>query len=259
MSASEGQRPAPPDAPETLPPLSPSAAMRWDVVRRRLPPEPGDVLEIGCGRGGTAARLLPLAGSLVAIEPDAASFAAASAVIGHRSTVLNIDSGALPADWTFDTVCAFEVLEHLEDDRAAFADWAGRLRPGGTILISVPAHAVRMGAADVLVGHFRRYDTADVQRLMEQAGLVDIDIALYGFPFGYAMETGRNLIARRKLRQRSLPDSRAQRTAASGRLLQPGRGVSGALATLASWPMIRCQRFFPNHGPGLVASARRPV
>ena len=49
------------------------------------------------------------------------------------------DLSELAAGETFDLVCAFEVLEHIEDDDAALTEWRARVRPGGRLLLSVPA------------------------------------------------------------------------------------------------------------------------
>ncbi|MEL7157397.1 MAG: methyltransferase domain-containing protein, partial [Actinomycetota bacterium] len=56
-------------------------------------------------------------------------------------------------DTRFDYVMAFEVLEHITDDRAALEEWLRRLRPGGRVLFSVPAHQRKYGDADRAVGH----------------------------------------------------------------------------------------------------------
>ena len=55
-------------------------------------------------------------------------------------------------------MCAFEVLEHIDDDALALKQWREYLRPSGWLLLSVPAHQDQYGAADELVGHYRRYD-----------------------------------------------------------------------------------------------------
>lgn len=243
---------------KSLPPLTPNANLRWDVVSRLLPKAPGDLLEIGCGRGGFAARLARRATRLVAIEPDEQCFARACNNLSEQATVLNIMSDALPPSWTFDTICAFEVLEHIEDDRAALAEWVGRLRPGGTILLSVPAFQERMSHCDILAGHFRRYDPALMQARLKEAGLVDIELELYGFPLGLVLENLRNRIAKKRLARSLVPDDYAARTAGSGRLFQPDRGLVGSLVMAGSVPPVLLQRLFPNRGVGLVAKACRP-
>ncbi|WP_432993500.1 class I SAM-dependent methyltransferase [Dactylosporangium sp. CA-233914] len=239
---------------DTSPPLSLNAWLRLDVVARLLPGGPADVLEIGCGQGGFGARLARRY-HYVGIEPDPASFAVASRRIPGRARNIRLEE---LEPGRYDIVCAFEVLEHLEDDAAAVAAWAERLRPGGRLLLSVPAHQHRYGPADELVGHYRRYDPAALRALLAGAGLEEIEIVHYGMPLGYLLEAGRNRIARRRLATVDAA-SAEQRSAASGRLLQPERRLRGLAHRWATAPFRLAQRLAPGTGPGLVAVAfRRP-
>jgi SAM-dependent methyltransferase len=159
-------------------------------------------------------------------------------------------------DETFDLVCAFEVLEHIEDDSAALGEWTARLRPGGWLLLSVPAHQHRFGPADELVGHFRRYDPSVMTALLASCGFTDSTIRLYGMPLGYLLEAGRNAVGRRRLASVATK-SAAERTAGSGRLLQPSSGsMRGAATRWATAPFRMAQRAFPATGPGMVVRAR---
>lgn len=250
--------PPPALARQTLPPLTPNASLRWDVVSRLLPACAGAVLEVGCGRGAAAARIARIATRMVACEPDARSFAVAKANIGSVATIHNCTSVDLPPSDRFDTVCAFEVLEHIEDDAAALAEWHAKLRPGGNLLLSVPAWKKRFGAADRMVGHIRRYEVAEMREKLAAAGFIDIHIELYGFASGHLLETFRNIAAARLLARGGAKMDIAERTAGSGRLLQPTRGLSGMVAGVAARPLVWLQRLFPNRGVGLVARARRP-
>jgi SAM-dependent methyltransferase len=149
----------------------------------------------------------------------------------------------------FDLVCAFEVLEHLADDRAALRSWRALVRPGGHLLISVPAHAARFGPADDAVGHYRRYEPAALRSLLTESGLGNVRLVMYGAPLGYLIEAGRN----RSLARQTNALSREQRTAASGRLLQPRRPVVAAVTAAAVAPFAVVQRAFPRRGVGIVA------
>jgi len=80
-------------------------------------------------------------------------------------------------DERFDLVCAFEVLEHIEDDAAAVKEWSSRLRAPGWLLLSVPAHQDRYGPFDEMVGHFRRYDPAAMTALLAGCGFTGIQYA----------------------------------------------------------------------------------
>ena len=253
-------QPVPPPAepaarPSPGAPLTPNAWLRYDVVTRMLPAGVRDVLEVGCGQGALGARLAQRYDYL-GLEPDQASCAVAQRRIkaAGRGEVRNIGVDALgPAQ--FDLVCAFEVLEHIDDDAAAVRQWAARLRPGGWLLLSVPAHQRRYGPADELVGHFRRYDPAAITALLASCGLTDIDVRQYGFPLGYALEAARNVISRRRLAAASTR-SVAERTAASGRLLQPASRARGAAAQYGTAPFRLLQRGFTGTGTGLVVLAR---
>lgn len=248
----------------TLPPLSPNGWLRWSVVSRLLPPADSAlrVLEVGCGQGGFAARLAQRY-SYVGVEPDATSCAAAQqrlALAGGHGEVRRGDLSVVGPDETFDLVCAFEVIEHIEDDHAAMRSWVSHLRPGGTLLLSTPAWQKRFGAADELVGHYRRYDPPVLESLLRDAGLVDVELVHFGAPLGYLLEAGRNAVGKRRLAAGAgVAASKAERSDASGRTLQPSTSITAAAARLGTLPFRGLQRALPGVGPGLVARARKPL
>jgi SAM-dependent methyltransferase len=70
---------------------------------------------------------------------------------------------ALPyGDAAFDLVAAFDVIEHAEDDDAAFAELSRVAMPGAMLLVSVPLHPARWTSFDKLVGHGRRYEPPEL-------------------------------------------------------------------------------------------------
>ena len=253
--ASASPAPEPSGGVSAVAPLTPNAWLRYDLVERMLPAGVTDVLEIGCGQGSLGARLAQRYRYL-GLEPDRASWEVARErmrAAGHGE-VRNITSGELGTE-RFDLVCAFEVLEHIEDDAAAVKQWAARLRGRGWLLLSTPALQRRYGPADELVGHFRRYDPPAMAALLNGCGLDQVEIRQYGFPLGYLLETARNTIARRQLAA-AADTSAAERTAGSGRFLQPSGRARGAATQWGTAPFRLLQRAFPHTGPGLVARAR---
>jgi SAM-dependent methyltransferase len=245
-----------------LPPLTVMATLRWDIVSRFLDTiaPVGSVLEIGAGQGAVGVRLAQRSGRYVGVEPDATSHAVAVQRIRAGSSggdVVHGDSSLVSPEALFDLVCAFEVLEHIDDDVAALRDWSSRIRPGGHLLISVPAWQRRFGPMDELVGHFRRYDPEHLRGVLAAAGFVETVERLYGFPLGYALESTRNLMAQRRSRQS--PTSMAERTSTSGRLFQPSRPAFGAAISAVTAPFRALQRTAPGTGVGIVALARRPA
>ncbi|MCW2523656.1 MAG: methyltransferase type 11 [Frankiales bacterium] len=242
-----------------LPALPPNARLRWSVVGRVVEDlNPGSVLEIGCGLGSFGARLAARSDYL-GVEPDPTSFAVAKSRIEPAGgVVLNETSDALEPERQFDLVCAFEVLEHLEDDTAAVESWTRFIRPGGHLVLSMPAWPDRYNAWDTLVGHYRRYSPSEVHRLLEGQGLREVHVVVYGWPLGYALEAVRSKVAVRKQDPAETEDvPMAKRTAGSGRILQP-KAAAGKLVETMVVPFTQLQRLRPSAGTGLVAVARRP-
>ena len=249
---------APAKETDPLPPLAIRAWLRYDVVKRVIGGlDPSTALEIGCGQGAFGARL---AGDVkyLGVEPDDSSYRVACSRIEPRGgTVLQGFHSVVPQGSTFDLVCAFEVLEHIEDDSGALAEWVPLVRPGGHLALSVPAFQERFGAMDTHAGHFRRYSPAELEARLVEAGLTDVKITVYAWPLGYALEAVRNRIATKKLEEAG-EASVEQLTAGSGRYLQPNGRLVGALVNAVTVPFRYLQRVRPNAGTGLVAVARRP-
>lgn len=241
------------------PPLAPRAWLRWDRVETLLAGiRPASVLEIGCGQGAFGARLARRADYL-GVEPDRAAYEVARARIepaGGR--VLHGTHEAVPPGSTYDLVCFFEVLEHMQDDTTMLKVWAELARPGGHVLLSVPAFARRFGPSDVHSGHYRRYDPETLREALLAAGLVEPRVVVYGWPLGYALEAVRNRVEGKRLAAMGESPTPGQLTAASGRTGQPARPVVAAATAAGTLPFRYLQRLTTRRGTGLVALARRP-
>lgn len=251
-----------------LPPLSPSAALRWGVVGPLVSDvDPTRVLEVGCGMGAFGARFSRRA-EYVGVEPDGKSCEIARSRIAPlggqviRGTLEDADTGS-----GFDLVCAFEVLEHQEQDVSALRNWIARGRPGGSVLVSVPAWPERFGPADRWVGHYRRYSPEDLTAVMTEAGCIRVQTVLYGWPLGLVLDRGRHLLAARageggrpdpKQRPGVPAPSLMERTAKSGRLMQPGPRL-GAIVGPVTAPFVALQKLRPRSGSGVVALGSLPA
>jgi SAM-dependent methyltransferase len=239
------------------PPLTLHGWLRYDVVASALDrlEGVGSVLEIGAGEGAMGARLAQRY-AYVGLEPDRRSFLKAQERLTRigRGEVLNGSIELLPAGRTFDLVCAFEVLEHIEDDCAALRDWQALVRSGGWLMISVPAWRSRFGAADRSAGHWRRYDPHEVEDVLIRADFRGPRVWLYGFPLGNVLQPMWNLLARNSPADAPM----AERTAKSGRWFQPPEAL-GFLTQALSAPFRLAQRPFTDsrRGTGVVAVAQR--
>jgi 2-polyprenyl-3-methyl-5-hydroxy-6-metoxy-1,4-benzoquinol methylase len=87
----------------------------------------------------------------------------------------------LPKDAdTFDAVLALDVVEHLDDDRAAIARLAQLVHHGGWLVLSVPALPELFSEFDQIQGHRRRYQPQTLRAAFEGSGLADLDIFWWG-------------------------------------------------------------------------------
>lgn len=148
---------------------------RRDILSRYLTrygnlPKHARILEIGCGTGHNLP-MLGAFGHIDAIEIDPAARDIASARLGKPvgeaplPELTGVDRGA------YDLIAVLDVVEHIDDDVAALRAMAGCLRPGGKILITVPAHQWMWSAHDVVNHHHRRYSKKTLAAAIERAGL----------------------------------------------------------------------------------------
>jgi SAM-dependent methyltransferase len=149
---------------------------------------PERLLDVGSA-DGPSVRWMRRHGTAFTVDVDPRGLAAGRSA---RASAL-----ALPfADGVFDVVGAFDVIEHCEPEEQAVAELARVLRPGGTLLASVPAYQWAWTAHDVRAGHHRRYTRARLVRALEGAGL-EVRRATYGFaavfPFFAAERLARRL------------------------------------------------------------------
>jgi len=133
-------------------------------------PKDARILEIGCGTGHNLPMLAQF-GTVEAIEIDPAAREIASQRLGKP-----VGAAPLPAltgveRGAYDLVAVLDVVEHIEDDVAALKAMAECLKPGGKILITVPAHQWLWSAHDTVNHHHRRYSKASLAKAIGAAGL----------------------------------------------------------------------------------------
>jgi SAM-dependent methyltransferase len=173
-------------------------ALLAPALERAAAPAARRLLDAGCGTGFNLVALARHGRATgVDLSPEALAFCRARGVRAARGTLL-----ALPfADAAFDVVTSFDVIYHewVPDDRAALAELARVLRPGGLLLVRVPALEALRGAHDAEVLTRRRYTRGELERLAAACGL-RVRRATYGnallLPLLFARRTLDRLLAR---------------------------------------------------------------
>jgi SAM-dependent methyltransferase len=139
-----------------------------DVLRALpLPPEPA-LLDAGCGGGRNLVELARI-GSVSAIEPSAPAYEKARARNIGRVLQARIEEMPFP-DRSFDVVTCLDVIEHVRDDAAGLATLRRVTRPGGFLVVTVPAYGWLWSEHDRVNHHFRRYDRRSLERVATGAG-----------------------------------------------------------------------------------------
>ena len=136
---------------------------------KRYPPADGPIFDLGAGNGYVALALEQAGWPTIAIEPSAAGAAnAASRGVAH------VVCGGLPsvafAARTAGAIGLFDVLEHIETDRAFLVSLRPYLKDRGRLYLTVPAYQWLWSSSDVHGGHFRRYTRSALRHTLEAAG-----------------------------------------------------------------------------------------
>ena len=160
-----------------------------ELIRREArPPADAKVLEIGCGTGHNLAMLGEF-GHVEALELDDEARAVSERRLGRKVMSAPLPELAGVPERHYDLIGAFDVIEHIEDDAAALASIAARLKPGGKLVVAVPAHQWMWSAHDVVNHHKRRYSKRSLRRLVESSPMRLINIGYFNsllFPLAVA-------------------------------------------------------------------------
>ncbi len=142
------------------------------------------ILEVGAGAGRITA-LTAAAGchyELLAIEPSPHFFG----LLQHRAgglpgtILLQTETAKMQPDYAahFDSVYSVHVMEHIEDDRQFLEEMLALTRPGGNVIILVPAVPFLFSELDRNIGHYRRYNKKMIRGLIRDLP-VEIDHLAY--------------------------------------------------------------------------------
>ena len=138
-----------------------------DLIRRdaQLPPD-ARILEIGCGTGHNLAMLAGF-GHVDGLELDDEAREISEKRLGRKIMRSPLPELSEVADKSYDLIGAFDVIEHIDDDQAALAAIATKLKPGAKFVMTVPAHPWMWTAHDVANHHKRRYSKRALRALID--------------------------------------------------------------------------------------------
>ncbi|MFT5287195.1 MAG: SAM-dependent methyltransferase [Planctomycetota bacterium] len=132
----------------------------------------GRALDLGCGMGGFLPGLDKLSSRVFPADISTSGLVYCRER-GYDGGAV-VDGYALPyADASFDLVCLFDTIEHIEDDAAVMREVARILTPGGRVFVSVPAYQFLYSNNDRIVHHHRRYTRS---MLNEVFGAADLEV-----------------------------------------------------------------------------------
>lgn len=218
------------------------------LLDRYAPGERARVLDVGCGAGATS-KVAAGNGRLLGVDLGADAVVAAQ---GRGIEVAQMDATALGAqEGVFDLAIALDMLEHVPDDAGAARELLRALRPGGSLLVTVPAYQWLWSSHDVALGHQRRYTRGRLQRLLVAQGF-EVPVC------SYIMTAVLPAAVALRLRER-LPGRRPPAEASeSGYIPIPG-WLNSMLAWLVGLDGHLAGRVPLPGGLSVVAIARRPL
>lgn len=225
-------------------------------VTRGLSPGYG-ILEVGCGTGNVL-RALTLAcpdGTVVGMDllQDGLMHARA-----RMPGALLVRGDALrpPFGGSFEVVGMFDVLEHITDDLGVLRSLHSLVAVGGALMITVPASPALWSYFDEAALHVRRYELAELNTKLQQAGFTVEYISPYMATLYPVLWLGRRIASRGDRRSATDPDRTRDLFNQELRINPIAGAVLGAVLA-QELPWLRRRRRLPA-GSSLIAIARRP-
>jgi len=168
-------------------------------ILKYIPDKKCKILDIGCGTGYVSRSIKDMGYSVDCLDIflEAIKFCIKRNA-GNEYYILNLYD--MPFSEHYDLICAFDVIEHIDDDCKVLKNIHSALKKDGQVLITVPANKNLWSKIDIYSGHKRRYTKEELRKKIEDAGF-EISRASYFmtllFPFIYIS----------RLRYKNLKDS----------------------------------------------------
>ena len=214
------------------------------------------VLEVGCGDGNTLRMLETACSGATLVGMDLFAQGLRYARRRTRAPLVRGRMEQPPFNVRFHLVGLFDVLEHLEDDRAALARLRELVEPGGALVLTVPGHRKLWSRFDEEAHHCRRYEPPDLLARLTEAGF-QVEYLTWFMVVLYPLaRVGRKAsdVIRRAGKRLGRPEGSAVATE-----IRVRPGINGVLAAILSQEgrLLR-RRWRLPFGTSLLAVARVP-
>jgi 2-polyprenyl-3-methyl-5-hydroxy-6-metoxy-1,4-benzoquinol methylase len=156
-------------------------AIASDIIHQFHLPQQAKILDIGCGTGGNLS-MLSQYGQVMGIESNELSRRIAQQKHANK---FEIHPGTMPGDLhlfanqTFDLICLFDVLEHIEQEIDTLKSIQRVMKPDARLFITVPAYCWLWSIQDHIHQHKRRYHATSLRKAGLNAGLFPERISYY--------------------------------------------------------------------------------
>ena len=226
----------------------------WFLARRRIlkaliqrvirPPKKARILEVGCGTGHNLAMLKEF-GRVEASELDRCARAVANKRLAGRVKEAKLPELSMFERNGYDLIALLDVLEHVPDDLGSLRAIHRRLKPGGALLMTVPANPWMWSAHDAAHHHFRRYTKKQLEELFLRSGL-EIQLLSYFNSLLFPLVAAARILG--KITRKDSADDKL-----------PGAAVNATLNKIFGWEAALLGRVPMPFGVSLVAVVRRPA
>jgi len=214
------------------------------LLKKYAPVPKPEILDLGCGTGVVLRELTSWA------KPT--GFDMSDLALGYcrqrdQRRLVRGDGEKLPfQDQAFDAIVGLDIFEHIKDDEAAFAESFRTLRPGGILVLSVPAFRFLWGPHDVALHHHRRYRSSEIRSRLAAAGFEPVRVG-YSVFFLFPIVVLWRIFEKRK------------KGPAKASLVKVPEWGNRFLVGIQNLEAALIERFDLPWGSSVIAVARRPL
>jgi SAM-dependent methyltransferase len=207
-------------------------------------PKKARILEVGCGTGHNLA-MLKTFGRVEASELDRCARAVANKRLPGKVKEAKLPDLSMFERNGYDLIALLDVLEHVPDDLASLRAIHRRLKPGGALLMTVPANPWMWSAHDAAHHHFRRYTKKQLEELFLRSGL-EVQLLSYFNTLLFPLVAAARVMG--KITRKDSADDKL-----------PGEWVNATLDKIFGVEAALLGRVPMPFGVSLVAVVRRPA